>query len=298
MLENSLIIALCILLHFIQGYECDMADIISKHPALIHIQDMETICRPLTKLGITYFAHVNVTKQGQFSGISNNAKFAEHYLKNKYYNADIHLAKKNNLGCYILWDSLERTGLSEKMHTEAAQFGVRHTFTIIEKKHFHSDFYHFATHVKNNTINQVYIENMDLLQRFIIYFNKVISSSPVLAKAYDITFMLDRLSQGYTIREDHKFSKYQNKRLEFIKDIQELEFNDLFDSSCPIASLSPQQHNCLKLLSEGYSAKKIAAILNLSPRTVENYLSNLRDILKCSSSKELIAFYYSVLKRI
>ena len=255
MVEDYLIISLCLLLHFIQGYECIMADIISKHPALIHSQDMETICRPLTNLGITYFAHVNVTKQGHFSGISNNAKFAEHYLKNKYYNADIHLAKKNNLGCYILWDSLDRVGLSEKMHTEAAQFGVRHTFTIIEKKHFHSDFYHFATHVKNNSINQVYIENIDLLQRFIIYFNKVISSSSVLIKAYDIVFKLDHLSQGYTIREDHKFSRYQDKRMAFIKDIQELEINDLFDSS-PIASLSPQQRNCLKLLSEGYSAKK------------------------------------------
>ncbi|MBS0350133.1 MAG: hypothetical protein JSR33_02915 [Proteobacteria bacterium] len=272
-----------------------MADIILNHPALIHSQDMETICRPLTTLGITYFAHVNVTKQGHFSGISNNAKFAEHYLKNKYYNADIHLAKKHNLGCYILWDSLERIGLSEKMHTEAAQFGVRHTFTIIEKKHLHSNFYHFATHLKNNAINQIYIENIDLLQRFILYFNKVITSSSTLNKAYDIIFKLDHSSQGYTIKEDHKFSKYQDKRLAFINDIQELERNDLFNSS-PIASLSPQQHSCLKLLSEGYSAKKIAAILHLSSRTVENYLSNLRVILKCRSSKELIAFYYSVLK--
>lgn len=269
-----------------------MSDIILDHPALLYSQDMEMICRPLAKLGITYFAHVNVTKQGKFSGISNNAKFAEHYLRKKYYNADIHLSSRTNLGNYIVWDSIIRIGQSEKMHSEAAQFGVQHTFTIVEKNHHSNDFYHFATHIKDNSINQIYVENIDLLHKFIAYFNKTIRSSFILSKAYDIRFSIDILSPGYTIKEDEKFLSYQDKRLEFIKSIRQMETNSVNKINA-ILSLSPQQHNCLKLLAEGNSAKKIAAILNLSPRTVENYLLHIRSILKCSNSKELIAIYYS-----
>ncbi len=273
-----------------------MPDIILKHPALIHSQDMETICRPLNHLGITYFAHVTVTKQGVFSGISNNAKFAEHYLRNKYYNADIHLSKKNNLGNYIIWDSLERVGQSQKMHSEAAQFGVQHTFTIVERKHLQSHFYHFATNQNSLSINQIYIENIDLLHRFIEYFNNMINSSPILLSAYNIKFQLDQLSPGYTINENVDFSKNRDQRLAFINAIQYAEKNHVINfDSMPIPT--PQQLNCLKLLAEGYSAKIIASSLNLSIRTVENYLARLRTIWKCSNSKELVALFYSCFQK-
>lgn len=274
-----------------------MSDIILKHPALIYNYDVETICRPLAKLGITYFAHVNVTKQGELTGISNNARFAEHYLRNKYYNADIHLSKRSNLGNFIVWDTIERIGQSEKMHREAAQFGVMHTFTIIDKKHFSNDFYHFASNVSNKSINHVYIENFDLLQIFIKYFNDTIHScrSSSLAEAYNIKFKIDTEAPGYTIREDSHFLSYQNKRTEFLKDLKKIKDNKLSKNEA-ILSLSPQQYSCLKLLSQGNSAKSIAGILNLSPRTVENYIYNLRKMLKCSNSKELIAAYYSFYK--
>lgn len=271
-----------------------MSDIILKHPALTHSQDMETICRPLNNLGITYFAHVTVTKQGVFSGISNNARFAEHYLRNKYYNADIHLSKKNNLGSYIIWDLIERIGQSKKMHNEASQFGVQHTFTIVERRHLHSHFYHFATNQNDQSINQVYIENIDLLHIFIDYFNKTINSSPILLSAYNIKFQLDQLSPGYTIKENDQFSKNRDKRLAFISAIQHTEKHNVAHfNSMPMPMPTPQQLNCLKLLAEGYSAKTIASTLNLSVRTVENYLARLRTVWKCSNSKELVALFYS-----
>jgi DNA-binding CsgD family transcriptional regulator len=274
-----------------------MDDIILKHPALIYNYEIETICRPLTKLGITYFAHVNVTKHGEFSGISNNAKFAEHYMRNKYYNADIHLSNRNNLGNYIVWDTIERVGQSEKMHHEAAQFGVMHTFTIVDKKHFHNDFYHFASNINDKSINQVYIENFDLLQLFIKHFNNTIHSfrSSPIAEAYNIKFKIDSKASGYTIRENPRFLSNQTKRTEFLKDLNQIK-DKILAKEERILSLSPQQYSCLKLLAEGYSAKKIAEILNLSRRTVENYIFNLRKILKCSNSKELIAAYYTIYK--
>lgn len=56
--------------------------------------------------------------------------------------------------------------------------------------------------------------------------------------------------------------------------------------------LSYQQAASLKLLAQGKSSKEIARDLNISPRTVENYLAKTMEILGCTSSKELISLYY------
>jgi len=55
--------------------------------------------------------------------------------------------------------------------------------------------------------------------------------------------------------------------------------------------LSKQQSKCLLLLAKGKSAKKIAATMQLSHRTVEHYLEKIRKQLGCISTREIIAYY-------
>ena len=55
--------------------------------------------------------------------------------------------------------------------------------------------------------------------------------------------------------------------------------------------LTQQQARCLKLLSQGMSAKEIAKTMNISFRTVEGLIAKMIETLGCSSSKELISLY-------
>jgi DNA-binding CsgD family transcriptional regulator len=59
-------------------------------------------------------------------------------------------------------------------------------------------------------------------------------------------------------------------------------------------NLSKRQKECLKYLASGMTAKKIARILNLSPRTVEFYIENLKKKFLCSNRTELIAKAFSI----
>lgn len=56
--------------------------------------------------------------------------------------------------------------------------------------------------------------------------------------------------------------------------------------------LTYQQAACLKLLAQGKAAKEIARTMNISYRTVEDYLAKTMELLGCTSSKELIALYH------
>ncbi len=170
---------------------------ILKHPLFIQAQDIADITKPLQALDISYFCHVRVDNDGSMTGLGNNIGFAKNYLENKYYNADIHMAKNMQLEKFVLWDALKQTGNTRKMHKTAWDFGVRHTFTIIEQNKTSKDFYHFATHLKDNWINQIYLSNMDLLNKFILYFKEQIGKSKSLLSAYDFKFRANENASGF-----------------------------------------------------------------------------------------------------
>ena len=58
----------------------------------------------------------------------------------------------------------------------------------------------------------------------------------------------------------------------------------------PVAALTPRQREILQLIAAGKSAKEIAAVLNLSARTVEDHKYRLMEQLGIENSAELIHF--------
>lgn len=61
-----------------------------------------------------------------------------------------------------------------------------------------------------------------------------------------------------------------------------------------IASLSQRERECVSFLSRGYTDKKIAKQLTISPRTVETHLATAKRKLSVSTRAELIAAYCRV----
>lgn len=60
--------------------------------------------------------------------------------------------------------------------------------------------------------------------------------------------------------------------------------------------LSSQQRECAKFLLAGFSIKKIAIQMKLSPRTVECYINNLKNKLKCCNRVDLIIKLHEIIK--
>lgn len=73
-----------------------------------------------------------------------------------------------------------------------------------------------------------------------------------------------------------------NKQMNSGKPDSHLIFNNASNQ------LSKQQINCLYYLVRGFTIKQIAAQLDLSNRTVEHYLNNIKNKLNCRTRAELI----------
>lgn len=161
------------------------------------------------------------------------------------------------------------------MNKEAIDFGVDHTFTIIEKSDEYSDYYHFSTHLSSKSINQVYLANYDLLKQFISYFKNTVKRSKELSEAYNIKIACDQATPGYIIKDIDNILLLNNQRSDFIAQIQ-------------TAHLSKRENECLYHIIRGKTAKEIATLLGISFRTVETHLAHIKEKFKVSSRSELI----------
>lgn len=258
-----------------------MLDMIKKHPSLLYYQEMEAICEPLKKLNISYFSHVNITHEKKFSGLSSNPVFTEHYLKNKYFASDIHQIDEKKIGNHIIWDAIEFTKIGEQICIESAQLGVHSPFTIISHSSTGIDYYHFASHLTDKRINQIYLANIDLLYRFIDYFKEKVSQSRFLRQAYQ--FILD-----LSLFRPVKMTPFNEEsivfdRCDFFKSIQ-LHKNTIISD----IKLSKRQDEILRFIIHGKTIKEISKILQLSPRTIGHYFETVKMKLNVSTKSELI----------
>lgn len=277
-----------------------MKNKILHHPALRYASDIAEICKPLNKLQISYFGHAFVDTDGRLAALGVNPKFFEHYFTNEYQNADIHMAKDNKFGGHIIWDEIERCGRSLKMHSEAAQFGVQHTFTIIEKDKNGSHYYHFANDSTSKSINQSYLANFDLLKLFIQHFNENVHQSKHLSSAYKLKFELDKLNGRYDINESNQIIIENDIRSEFINSLNISNKHPMIKNIESFLEqrniqLSKREMDVLLHLIRGKSARIIAEILFLSTRTVECHIDKIKNKMGLSSKGDIISSLVDIL---
>ncbi|MEO8402655.1 MAG: helix-turn-helix transcriptional regulator [Gammaproteobacteria bacterium] len=253
-----------------------------KHPSFTYADDISYLCEPLKKLNISYFSHVRIDNKKQFSTISSNPAFLQHYLKNKYYVTDIHMVNEKQFGDFFVWDGMQFSAQSAQLCVEAAGFKVHNPFTIIEKRKDCINYYHFANATRTKQINQVYLANIDLLKLFISQFNDHVRQSKSLSNAYTFKFNLAGAQQV-----DFEETEIALNRDEFSKELN-LNTSSSRKLYFENAVLSKRQSEILQHVIRGKTLKEIAHILGLSQHTVQHYFEMLKIKLNVHSKSELI----------
>ena len=267
---------------------------IHSHPSVLCANSLVDICKPLEKLNINYFGHALLSTKGELSALNNHPEFLLHYLRNHYYNADIHTANTTDLGKYVIWDNIELDRESDKMNREAIDFGVDHTFTIIDKDVRGTHYYHFSSNLIGKSINQEYLRNIDLLKAFINHFNEQVSSTTALKKAYSTTFTLNESTSTFLANPHQCEVSVRDEFLNLIKSRQNSSslltanqhtqkvISDYYQSI-----LSKRELDCLYHTLLGKTAKLVAMELGISRRTVEDHIASIKLKIKVFSKAEL-----------
>lgn len=84
-------------------------------------------------------------------------------------------------------------------------------------------------------------------------------------------------------------SYYTDEKIALNKFISAIGLSDYLDGK----QLTSREFECLQILSKGLSAKEMARLLNISTRTVENHVMNIKEKFGVRSTIELLSIFLS-----
>jgi DNA-binding CsgD family transcriptional regulator len=140
------------------------------------------------------------------------------------------------------------------------EHSLAHGLTIVQQHGAYCDFFMVATRPNNDQINNFYLNKKELFTQLMA--NLYESMAPTLQELES-----HKVSVPYRPEGDENF----------------------------IITLSPRQQECAFLLAEGFTSKEIAKSLELSYRTVEEYINILKAKFEAKNRAHLLGMLKKIL---
>ena len=224
---------------------------------------------PLALLNLKTFGCVRLNSDGRFAHLSNDLEAVQ-----KWYHYKQHL-----LFPYLKDPRLLRTGyaFAESTDQKHKDFFIRthkvdRGLVIIQVEESQMNGFIFFPQEGQFEAESLF-SNLEMILKFSRYFLQEADCEMerIMAQQFDL-----KKDKGESFSRDdahHPLSRSNQKVNHFLK---------------AISLLTPREQQCLDLLKQGRSAQSTAAILEISRRTVEHHIDNIKMKFKCNSKWELL----------
>lgn len=251
------------------------------HPLYSFANEIKQICSPLHHyFDINTFSYVKIKPDLSRIHLETNPLWSEFFYKNSY---RYHV--KNGLTEGQHWCSgysmLHMLNDYECIK-DSREFNLGNGIVISNHNDNYTELVFFALpHEKNNLKLTTLLNNVDLLQKFLIYFKE--RAARILDEAEKQPIVLPFLQKK---TEMGKFSFGSAVRQEFL--------NIVCDKSSVKNTLTKRELDCVYWSVQDTSAKQIAKILGISFRTVEKHLASAKNKLSCKGKASLARKFNSL----
>jgi LuxR family quorum-sensing system transcriptional regulator SolR len=246
------------------------------HPVFRSHLEIETLISPLRRHNINYFTYRKFYMDNSRVFLGTRPDWLNIFLSNKMYlrgntEAKPQLYKRQA----VLWSTLP----NQSIFQAARSIGIDHGIYLMYPGIDYCEIFAFATSPNHPGTVNFYLNNLDVLENFTLYFR-------------------DQASCLLEESEKHKiFMPYHDKGLEVY------EKEEMFAFCNPNApytllpkrelKISQRQKECMYWLLKGATSKEIAAQLGLSFRTVEDYIGFLKQKFQARNKADLLIKLYS-----
>lgn len=242
--------------------------------------ELNNLLKPVfDHFGFTHFAHTRYFDGDRYFMVCADPDLAHGFFRNAL---DVHMFfQKFPLPMHskltVIWDLQKDNDLLEHLR----QNGYYHGVTVFYRDERGIQGWNFATSAENSEINQLYVGNIDHISDAVGYIQHAAKS------------LFERVPED-------ALSVYQdNLSLDIGKTFSPIEGPDLikpkkymFEVNGRPVQLTPVEFGCLKSLSEGLTLKVIAHERELSPRSVESYIENIKQKFQMSSKVQLVKEFH------
>ena len=243
--------------------------------------EINQICQPLKKIGITYFTYLKNFDDGFQINLSNSGPWLEHYYKFKLYKHSLfEFSPTHYQSGFFLWPAEHN---SKAIEDGRKYFDSDNGITIIKNSQQYCEFYFFSGPVKDKWLINFYINNFDFLENFIKFFKN--QSIKLLQLAEKNKILITRHYQNLISQDISIIKSSFEKNIDYF---EKTLFND--DSTLitnSVSCLTRRESDIAICLINGKTAKETAKELFISPRTVEEYIRNIKVKFKCKNKFQL-----------
>ena len=258
------------------------------HNISIHLDSMSSpavkaALEQLAPLGITYLLYYVNFADGSELKCTNQPDWSTYFVESGLYQKSAFtLPPEHYEPGFCLIDITEHP---EVVKARAEKFQIANVLGWINPIEKGCEMMFFGAKPQNISINNFYINHLDLLRRYIAYFKNTIAPEVTAKKS-------SRLLLPYRLGRISKYPSYTNidqKTLKhFEKGIKIKQFN--LSGEFEGVALSARELDCLRELASGKTSREMGDTLHISNRTVETHLAAIKQKLGLRKKSELIAF--------
>ncbi|MBN1684199.1 MAG: helix-turn-helix transcriptional regulator [Gammaproteobacteria bacterium] len=223
------------------------------------------------------FSHVRLYDNNSRWYLCSNPNWAEHFINKQYFYKDTVDKFRIDSGSlnFFPWSCFENN--SERYEDLRNDFNIKAGISICKKHDQYYDFFHFGSPIKNLNF---YLAQIECFTKFIPYFKEKAKKLIAIAEQNKIVYhppqkLLSSLQQTLEIQK--------KQRELFLKQIPTNHF-----AHKTINCLTPRENECVTWLNAGKTADETGIILNISKRTVEKHLENIRKKLNCYKQTQIV----------
>lgn len=252
---------------------------------------IKPLCEPLSRVfGIPTFGYRKFFPDGTCFVTSSNFEWVK-FIQEKFtnvplpnYEEEVKAALQSEKHYVLRIGEPDRQDALLSAHYD---HDIWNTLSLYRKNGTSVEGFYFTSTKSNYKIVDEYINNIELFERFTLYFkdkfSAILSDEEVKKESFlTVSPCVFEENNSKTFKED----KYIQ---EFIADTPIHKLFLIINNK--EIHLSMQEFKCLAWLSRGKIVKEVAQIMNLSPRTVESYLDNIKSKTKIESRSKLIDLF-------
>lgn len=250
---------------------------------------VKEICQPLSQIyNISDFLYARVYDNDKCYALTTNKEYHEHHFKCGYKLTpiipDSIMKQKFH---YILSDYNNDNYIYTRMLYDLRHlFNLWFPFYLFERYEGYYDLYIFCSTPQNTDVLNFYLNNIENLELFKFYFKEKASELLKKAESNKITLPKHMMSNVKGLYRAQENNDKINKQI--YNQIRKYCFQ-IFGKKI---LFTKREMDSLRLLLKGYSVKEIAANNNVSSRTIETHINNIKYKLGVSRKSKIVEILF------
>lgn len=239
------------------------------HPIFTTHTQIADYIAPLKKHKIKHFTYRKIYYNNECVILGNRPDWLENYFSKKFYlqdNTEICIQPSQKM--VALWSALP----NQSIFKLAKEWDIDHGMYIMYPSDNGCEVYSFATSKEHRSVINFYLNNLDVMEYFCKQFKAQFKSELQKSELFKISIPANPKAPN----------------LYDMSDVRDTIQYGLLNLMADKFSLSSKKIKCIQQLLNGATAKEIALHLNLSHRTIEDYIEGIRIKFGARNKADLI----------